>query len=447
MHHTASFGMSIGAVLMVAAGVFAVYSLFHMLFGGGGRPIQPAATPPVRSNNPEWITPLVFVGMIVMGFNLRMPWWIVIFGSMFAVVMMVKSGLLSFGKAEEPAAPLTPPPLPRDDRFQNATYHPVYTPPPQHSSKWGWGAAFVGVLAAGGMLVAFATTRADRSPRHFEMVVSSDWKEAAREAQADMQHEMMHLQKEMQNVGREFAQARHEVFSTGDKIAKVAQHAVAAAKTSAAPPPPSSPALPKSPAIAPSEQGRIDEVLGRTTSGKVVVTKEKKSKPNSKPRPQPQPQQNLPKAVRVDHTRTVQELAEFPPTEDGAYIMLSDPKNRNDDYVAMYDRATVLLKNHLSARHPGLDFGDFNMPPLAWCEANDLVHKRVERLEDGVHVQALGLNYSTRSVDLAYNYHLGVERTREAAKGYFGGLLLLGGLGLLLRIGTGVRPSAPLPKV
>jgi hypothetical protein len=445
MHHTASFGMSIGAVLMVAVGVFAVYSLFHMLFGGGGRPIQPAATPPVRSNNPEWITPLVFVGMIVMGFNLRMPWWIVIFGSMFAVVMMVKSGILTFGKTHESTSPLSPPPLPREDRFQNATYHPTYAPPPQRSSKWSWGAAFVGVLAAGGMLVTFATMREGRSARNFEMVVSSDWKEAARAAQADMQHEMMHLQKEMQNVGREFAQARHEVFSTGDKVAKVAQQAVAAAKTGAAPPPPSSPAQPKSPAIAPTEQGRIDEVLGRTTTAKVVVNKDKKPKSNSKPRPQPQP--NLPKAERVDFTRTPQELAEFPPTENGAYIMLSDPKNRADDYLAMYERATVLLKNHLSARHPGLDFADFNMPPLAWCEANDLVHKRVERLEDGVYVQALGLNYSTRSVDLAYNYHLGVERTREAAKGYFGGLLLLGGLGLLLRIGTGVRPSAPLPRV
>jgi len=85
------------------------------------------------------------------------------------------------------------------------------------------------------------------------------------------------------------------------------------------------------------------------------------------------------------------------------------------------------------------------MPPMSWAEANGLVYKRDARLDDGTKVLALWAYFSPKAVELAYNYHLGCVRTREAAKGYFGGLLVLGGLGLLLRIGTGVRPT-PLPK-
>src|SRR5215207_3268223 len=118
MNHSAGFVMSTGAILMIGVMVFAAYGLLHMLFGGGSRRVEPAASPPVRSHNPEWITPLVFVGMIVLGFRMGMPWWIVIFGSMFAVVMLVKSGVLAFGKQAPSLPPLTPPPLPRDDRFQ-----------------------------------------------------------------------------------------------------------------------------------------------------------------------------------------------------------------------------------------------------------------------------------------------------------------------------------------
>jgi len=203
-------------------------------------------------------------------------------------------------------------------------------------------------------------------------------------------------------------------------------------------------------AIPPTQPDRIDRVLGRPDV-KVAETpnKTKKApKPPKQPVPPPAAVVREP-AIRVDYNRTKDDLADFPTdkSRDGLYIVLTNPHDQHDDYHAAFDRALVLLKNHLVARHSDADLrpNALNLPSYAWCEANGLIHERQEPV-DNVRVLALGTNFSPKAMDLAYNYHLGCERTREAAKGYFGGLLVLGGLGLLLRIGTGVRPTAPIPR-
>ena len=430
------FVLSTGAILAIGVVVFAVYGFLHLLFGGN-KPVAPAAIPRTQSNAPEWLTPVLFAGMIVMGFRMGMPWWIVIFGSMFTIVMLVKMGALAFGKSScSVAPPSMPPPLPPADRFQNATYHPSYSPQMRKAGN-GWLGVVCGIVVLVGTVIAVSFVREDHSSsRNLRMVAVHEFHSGMQEAKAGFEEGMQEFKREIEAGAKELEAAAKEIHRSVKQPTPIP-----------APTPPK--ALP-SPAIAPTEPGRIGDVLGRGQSAKVGQSDDKKSKRGSKPKSQPQvlpPPRNQIEAVMIPHTLTASDLAEWgtDKSPNARYIILSDPKDRRDEYQAMYQRSISLLKNYIAAEHPGFDTATFEAPPFAWAEANDLVHKRAER-DGNYNVMALGLNFSPRSVDLAYNYHLGVNRTREAAKGYFGGLLLLGGLGLLLRIGTGVRPS-PMPKV
>jgi len=309
------------------------------------------------------------------------------------------------------------------------------------------------------------------TPAQVEMVATEGWREALHDMHAELQQGMHDLNQELKSGAHEMAQearaaAKELSSATRDigrgttlipsssppdvpeaKIFIQKMPAPTAPKAAIVPLPPGT--LPPgsvvtSPAIPPTEPERINRVLGWQQGGKAKGGQKPKREPRA---PQP-PSVDRVLAARVDYNRSTDELAAYPVDRapNGQYVLLTDPNDPMDRYQEAYQRALILLKNHLSAAHPELSGGrNLNLPPQSWAEANGLVQQRVERLEDGQPVLALGANFSPKAVELAYNYHLGCIRTREAATGYFGGLLVLGGLGLLLRIGTGVRPS-PLPK-
>jgi hypothetical protein len=427
--------LSFGAILTIAMVVFAGYGVLYWLFGGSRAASTSRVVETRKSSMPAWLTPVVLVGLVVLGLRAGMQFWFVTLGSVFAVVMLVKLNILSFASDSRPAAS-TPPPLPRDGRFQNATHH-TRLQPSQAKSGFGAFAAFAtAILVVGFTVFSVYIVREDRirSPRALEMVAIDEWSGAIREAQVEMKQGMHEFKKELHLGAREIAQAAKE--STRVVI-----------KQQSPPSPVQAPTPPVvTPAIPPTQPERIDRVLGRNNV--TIVETPKKSKKAPKPAPAPAPQVREP-ALRIDFDKSPTELADLgtDKSPNGLYIVLTDPKDPMDDYQAAFQRALALLKNHLIAKHPGLQGrqDSLNLPSFAWCEANGLIHKRSEPVEN-VGVLALGTNFSPKAMDLAYNYHLGCERTREAAKGYFGGLLVLGGLGLLLRIGTGIRPKAPVPS-
>jgi len=455
--------LSTTAILMIAVSVFAAFGVFSWLTGGKQGP----ATPPAPAAGPPgWLTPVVLVGMVVFGLRGGMPWFMVVFGSVFVVVMLVKLNVLTFGESTRSAAP-APPPLPRERGFPNATYHPTFAPPPRQRTGSRAATIFTALLLGGGLLLAIAATRMEVAapPRNLQMVVSESWHDAMRDAHAELQHGMAQLDHELRAGAQEVSNAAEEVKRAMQRIPPPPPNAPSATIVvqEGAPKPPAgarpadlpAPGKTVSPAIQVTEQSRIDALMGRSSSGKVLAfsskgKKESKKEPKREPKGQPAVVNRVP-AVRVDYDRTPEELASFPVSDapNGAYILLTNPNDQRDGYVEAYQRGLKLLRNHLLASgHSDLkDDDSLNLPPLSWAEANGLASRLVERLDDGRAVLAIGVNFSPKAVDLAYNYHLGCVRTREAAKGYFGGLLCLGGLGLLLRIGTGVRPTAPIPKV
>jgi hypothetical protein len=429
--------MSFGGILMIAIVVFAIYGMFHMLFAGQ-RPVEPAPT--TTSLTPEWVTPVVLAGLTAFGFASRMPWWIVVFGSLFAVMMLVKFGVLAFGKPMQTTVP-TPPPLPRDPRMQNATYHPTLPPPPRTSSGFGGAAMFATVLLVIGLaVVGVNVVRDDRvqAPRHLEVVVAESWKDAMRDGERAIEEAKADMKRGMAEMKQEFRVGKKEAADAAKVVAQVFRTPPT--------PPVAPPSAVVSPAIPPEARERVMKVLGQDQKKEQPKSGGKNKKPPKSPPPPAPPPVREP-AVRIDHFRTPQELAELPTSEspNGVYFVLTDPKDQQDDFLAAFERAKILFKNHMKLHHSEVDENSLNMPTFAWFEANGLIQKRYER-ENNRLVLALGTNFSERATDLAYNYHLGIERTRDAAKGYFGGLLVLGGLGLLLRIGTGVRPTAPAAK-
>jgi len=455
--------LTTSAIVTIAILVFAGYGVFSWLAGGARRP----ATPPAPAAGPPgWLTPVVLVGMVVFGLRGGMPWFMVVFGSVFVVVMLVKLNVLSFGETARPAAPV-PPPLPRERGFPNATYHPTFAPPPRQRTGSRAAAVFTALLLGAGLVLAIAVTRREVAapPRNLQMVVSESWHDAMRDAHAELQQGMMELRHELSagahEVAQEVSNAAQEVKRSMQQIPPLPPNTPPARiVVQESPPKPPTGARPAdlppperaySPAIQPAEQARINALMGRQSSGKATafVSKAKKD-PKKEPKHQPAVVNRVP-AVRVDYDRTPEELASFPVSDapNGAYILLTNPNDQRDGYVEAYQRGLKLLRNHLLASgHSDLrDDDSLNLPSLSWAEANGMASRLVERLDDGRAVLAVGVNFSPKAVELAYNYHLGCVRTREAAKGYFGGLLCLGGLGLLLRIGTGVRPTAPIPKV
>jgi len=180
--------LSFGAILTIAFAVFAGYGLLYWLFGAN-RTVS--ATPPAvmqRPTAPSWLTPVILIGMVVFGLKGGMPFWVVVFGSVFAIVMLVKFNVLSFASDARPAGP-TPPPLPRGDRFQNATYHPTLAPPPSNS---GFGAAAwvaTVILVVGLSVVGVALVREERirAPHELQMVVHEGWNDAMQEATVEIQ--------------------------------------------------------------------------------------------------------------------------------------------------------------------------------------------------------------------------------------------------------------------
>jgi len=436
--------LSFGTLLTIAMVVFAGYGVLYWLFGGS-RPAMvapPVAVAPRRST-PTWLTPVILIGMVVFVLRAGMPFWSVVLGSVFTVAMLVKLNVLSFTGDPTPGAPV-PPPLPRDARFQNATYHPTYAPPPTKSS-FGAAAAVAAILLVIGLtLVGVLVVREERVRPATElvMVAQEGWNDTMHEVHSELKQGMHELKQELKSGAHELAMA-----------AKESVHAVRSPPPMPVPPatainPPNQPTIVINPAIPPTQPDRINKVLGRNGVTVIESSSKPKKAPKAQPKPPAVPVVREP-AVRVDYDRTKEELADFPTDKspNGVYVILTDPKDPTDDCHAAFQRALVLFKNHLMAKHSDLAYAQsINLPSYAWCEANGLIHERIEPL-DNVKVHALGTNFSPKAMDLAYNYHLGCERTREAAKGYFGGLLVLGGLGLLLRIGTGIRPTAPIPKV
>jgi hypothetical protein len=428
--------LSFGAILTISMIVFASYGVLYWLFGGS----RPASATPVvearTSSAPTWLTPVVLVGLIIFGLKAGMQTWFVLLGSVFAVVMLVKLNVLCF--TCEPRHASTPPPLPREPRFQDATHHTRLASTAPQKSRFGVFATVLTIaVVIGFTMFSVVVMREERirSPRNLQMVAVNELSGAMHEVHAEIHQGMQEFNKEMQSGAREIAKAAKEsarVFKMPPTQPPVA-----------APTPPTTVVI--SPAISPTQPDRIDKVLGR--NGSKTAESSKKSKKSPKPAPLPEVREP---ATRVDYNLSPQELADWgtEKSPNGLYIILTDPKDPMDDEQAAFQRAIALLKNHLDAKHPGVGARTEGLilPSFAWCEANGLIHKRHEPVGNGVVVKALGTNFSPKAMDLAYNYHLGCERTREAAKGYFGGLLVLGGLGLLLRIGTGIRPTAPVPS-
>lgn len=427
--------MSFGAILTISLIVFASYGVLYWLFGGGRPASATPAAEPKASSTPSWLTPVVLVGLVMFGLRSGIPFWLVLLGSVFAVVMLVKLNVLSFAEEARPAAP-APPPLPREPRFQNATHHATLAPPGK--SRLGVFTTIVTLAAVVGFtMFSVVVMREDRvhAPRNLQMVAVDEWSGAMHEVHAEIQQGMQEFNHEVQSGAREIAKAAKETT-------RVFKMPPTQPPSVAVPTPPRTVVI--SPAMPPTQPERSNQVSGRTVA-KTADSSKKSKKP---PKPAPLPEVREP-AVRVDYNLSPQELADWgtEKSPNGLYVILTDPRDPMDDDQAAYQRAVALLKNHLDARHPGVGVRSESLclPSFAWCEANGLIHKRHEQVGD-VRVHALGTNFSPKAMDLAYNYHLGCARTREAAKGYFGGLLVLGGLGLLLRIGTGIRPTAPVPS-
>ncbi|HVJ79743.1 MAG TPA: hypothetical protein VNC50_01635, partial [Planctomycetia bacterium] len=143
--------------------------------------------------------------------------------------------------------------------------------------------------------------------------------------------------------------------------------------------------------------------------------------------------------TRIAADTSIEELAKFPTegvTSD-RYVIEPNPKpgaghdSSQFQLRQMESRAEVLLANHLYAKYR-VSSDDWTKPNANWLYA-----KGVLRHFHGPN--ELELMVTPENVEMVYNFHLGARRTQDLAAVYLGGLMLLGGVAMLLRIGTGLR--------
>jgi hypothetical protein len=191
-----------------------------------------------------------------------------------------------------------------------------------------------------------------------------------------------------------------------------------------------------------------------TKDGKPVANAElaKQSRQKAKPPKTPPAARSEPVPVPlggklIPATMTGDEIAKIPVAgvEENRYIVAPDSTLADSGQRQRFlvERLEKLLANHLLDKY-GLADDDWAMPSLTWLQN--------ARILQGGYPWSSGrenviLNVAPSHIEMVYNHHLGSLRTLTLAKGYAGGVLILGGLALLLRIGTGIRPRSPPNKV
>jgi hypothetical protein len=347
-----------------------------------------------------------------------------------------------------PAAPggAAPPPLPQ--------YH--YGPPPMPRRR-GRGlsvaALVVGVLIGAGFLVGIvATERRARTVYHerFDGPAFDD-DEFRSVAELAMQESQLGLREAKAEVSRGMAEAAQE-FRNGMKQVKEAVESAKSRATvkiestgpetvrKAPPPAPVGPPL-VAPPQANGKPVRVEIPPASQPEAKRNGGRDRRTPPAA---PAP-PKQREPLSGRtISPDKSIEDLAKEP-TDDVTshrYLIEANPKlgTSYDSYQAqmrqLEARAEVLLANHVYAKYR-VSAEEWTKPNSNWLYA-----KGVMRQLHGP--DQLELIVTPENVEMVYNFHLGARRTMDLAAIYAGGLMLLGGTAMLLRIGTGLRAKTPI---
>jgi hypothetical protein len=252
-----------------------------------------------------------------------------------------------------------------------------------------------------------------------------------------------HQQVWYQNTGRGTIKMTSRMVPPGE-VADCDEVAVAGEMpTPISPNPPAVPTM-----VNKGQKNSETKAPSKARSSKKSTNGSKDSQNNPKPTP-PTVISSAPKAgFLVPFSKSDDELLSLrrEDTPNNVFVIEGDPnvETQSAALPIVYRRAMKVLGNHVHERL-GVESSEWIEPPINWLETRKILKFTLTQVGTETNrrsVYAAVLDVSPQSVEMVYNYHLGCMRTRNLAPVYFGGLMLLGGLGLLMRLGTGVRPSA-----